>query len=85
MPSAQNCGLCEQNHFERASGTPALFGICDHQDASSEGQKHESHMVPRPHTAQQIAALLQQFEWKCHEHPPYSPDFGKVSFIYLAL
>jgi hypothetical protein len=62
------------------------FGICDHQDASSEGQKDESHLVPRPHTAQQIAAaLLQQSEWKCHEHPQYSPDFAKVRFIYLAL
>lgn len=39
------------------------FGICDHQDTSSESQKDESHMVPRPPTAQQIAALLQQFEW----------------------
>jgi hypothetical protein len=61
------------------------FGIRDHQDASSEGQKDESLMVPRPHTAQQIAALLQQLEWKSHEHLLYSSDSAKVSFIYLAL
>jgi hypothetical protein len=32
------------------------FGICDHEDASSEGEEHESHLVPRLHTAQQVAA-----------------------------
>jgi hypothetical protein len=31
--------------------------------------------VPRPHTAQQMAAFLQQFVWECLVHPLYSPDF----------
>jgi len=26
------------------------FGVCDHQDATAEGRKDESHLVPRPHT-----------------------------------
>jgi hypothetical protein len=51
------------------------FGICDHQDASSEGQKDGHLMIPRPHTALQTAAMLHVFSWECLKHPLQSPDF----------
>jgi hypothetical protein len=49
------------------------FGIFDHQDASSEGQKYESLGAKTP-PAQQRATLLQQFEWECFKHALYSSD-----------
>ena len=51
MPSASNLGLCEWDHSETASCTSHQFGICNHQGASSEGQKNENHLMPRPHRA----------------------------------
>jgi len=51
------------------------FGICDHQDASSEDQKDGHLMIPRPHTALQTAAMLQQFSWECLKYPPQRPGF----------
>jgi len=51
IPSAQNSGLCEENHSDKVLALPHQFGIHDHQDASSEGCKDESHLVPRPQTA----------------------------------
>ena len=41
------------------------FGICHHQDAPSESWKDRRHLVPRPHTSWQTAAMLQQFQWEC--------------------
>jgi hypothetical protein len=56
------------------------FGICDHQDATAEGPKDDSHLVPRPHTA-----LLQHLGWECLEHPPNSPHFAPLHLIVAAL
>ena len=58
------------------------FGICDHQESSSEGWKDESHLVPRPHNIQQKAALLQQFWWMCLKHPV---AWHQVTFIFSVL
>jgi hypothetical protein len=59
--------------------------ICDNQVASSEGQKGGHLMIPRPHTALQTAAMLQQFSWECLKHPLQSPDFIPSDIHVLAL
>jgi len=63
------------NTLRQFVALPKQFGICDHQDAPAEDQKNVSHLVARPHIAQQMAALLQQFVWEYLDHPLYSPDF----------
>ena len=50
------------------------FGICDNEDASSKGHKDECNLVSRPHTAWEMAALLQDFRWECLLQQPYGPD-----------
>jgi hypothetical protein len=56
------------------------FGLCDHEDASSEGHRDESHLMPRPHTAWLMAASLQQFGWECLNYQPYRPDLAPSDF-----
>jgi hypothetical protein len=46
--------------------------------------KHSHHLVPRPHTVRQMAALLQQFEWECLEHLLYSPEIAPSDFSILS-
>jgi len=58
MPSAQNSGLWKQTTVRQFLVLQHQYGICDHQDASSEGKRDKSHLVPRPHTAQQMAVML---------------------------
>jgi len=46
-----------------------------------EPKKMKSNFLPRHHTVQQVAALLQQSGWECLEHLLYSPDFAPADFI----
>ena len=68
-------GLVNGNTLRQPVALPLQFGICDHQDAPAEDRKDASHLMPRPLTAQQIAALLWHFLWECLDNPMYSPDF----------
>jgi hypothetical protein len=66
---------------------PALLhhtGICDHEDVSSEGHKDGSHLVPRPHKAWEMAALLQHFGWECLIQQPYNPVLAPSNFQFYS-
>ena len=86
------CAISECNLWQRILGfvngytltqLVALLqqcGIRDHQDVPAESQKDGSHLVPRPHTAQQMTALLQQFVWERLDHPLFIPDLTPSAF-----
>jgi hypothetical protein len=70
-----NVGLVNKTTVTQRFEVLQQFGICDHQDTSSEDQKDGHHNIPRPYTAWQTAAMLQQSSWECLKHPSQSPDF----------
>lgn len=60
------------------------FGICDLQEASSEGQE-DGHLVLKPQTTWQMSACLQQFGWKCLSIHHTALTMHQVTFTFLAL
>jgi len=51
MPSAQNSGLCKQTTVRQFLVFQHQYGICDHQDPSSEGKKDKKSLGTKtPHS-----------------------------------
>jgi hypothetical protein len=58
---------------------PHQYGICDHQDASSGGQRDETLLgakTPRSPTDCSLAVAI----WECHKHSPYSPNLAPSDY-----
>jgi len=52
MPSAQNSGLCKQTTVRQFLVLQHQYGICDHQDASSEGKRDKKSLGAKtPHSS----------------------------------
>jgi len=69
---------------ERLRHLLAFLHHSDHEDASLVGHKNESHLMPRPHTAWQMAALLRHFEWECLIQQPYNPVLAPSNFHFYS-
>jgi hypothetical protein len=73
-------GMVNRTNVRQLLEPPNQIIICYHQDASLQVKKHDSHLRPVPHTAWEMAALLEQCGWECLKHPLHSPDLAPNNF-----
>jgi len=67
MPSAQNSGLCKQTTVRQFLVLQHQYGICDHQDASSEGKRDKKSLGAKtPHSSTNsslVVAIWMGMSW----------------------